>query len=325
MPDTELDELPILRELRDDLAAAYTTREAARHAPRRRRAPRRLLALAAAAAAGFAAVMVTLPGDDRSAASVLEAAAATAAEQPATAAAPGTYAYFRERSTAAVTADPTASVASGTEWWVARDGSGRVRDTFQIDNDFEYPTDEPGLPRWREAGPRRWVRDARFGPGRFDAVHRRIAPGVLSPRVDRLPTDPAALEAELTSRLRAAARDADPETGFRGPVQQYQLLIAIEQTLAHPLASPELRSALYRVAATLDDVKVAEDQEDPAGRPATVLVHTRDTHPGTERTELFFDAGTAASLAARTTTAGGATQTWIYTPPATVESVDSRP
>jgi hypothetical protein len=322
MPDTGIENLPIVRELRDDLAAAYAAREAAPPAPRRRRVPRRLVAVCAAAAAAFFAVLVALPGDEGSVASVLEAAAATAAAQPAAAGGPGTYAYFRERSVVDSTVDPTLSLGRVTEWWVARDGSGRLRDTMRIDNDFETPADDPGLPRWRRVDSHRWIRDARFGPGRFDAVHARIAPGVLSPRVDRLPTDPAALEAELTSQLRAAAADSDPETGFRGPVQQYQLLIVIEQTLAHPLASPALRSALYRVAATFEDVTVTEGAEDPAGRPATILVHTR----GSGLTELFFDPETSASLATRTTSAsGGATQTSIYTPPATVESDTARP
>jgi hypothetical protein len=85
-----------------------------------------------------------------------------------------------------------------------------------------------------------------------------------------------------------------------------------------------LVGALYRVAATFEDTTVEEGAEDPAGRPATVLVHTRRTGSGTERTEIFFDPRTAASLGTRTTTTG-ATQTWVYTPPASVDSVTARP
>lgn len=352
MLDSALDDLPILRELRDDLDTAYRAREAARTRPRdaqaswvaprsplvrgRLRARRRFVAFALTSATVVAALAVALPGGDR-ALSVLEAAAATAAAQPAPAAEAGTYAYFTARTTVGSTVDPTISGGGGTEWWVARDGSGRMRQTMRIDDDFERPADgveyvvrpgdDPGLPRWRRAGDHRWVREARFGPGGFDAVHSLIAPGVLSPHVDRLPTDPHELKAALTAQLEAATRDRDPETGFRGPVREDQLLTVIEQTLAHPLTSPELRSSLYRVAATLAGVEVTEHAKDPLGRPATALVHTRDTDPGTVTTELFFDPGTAASLAARLTTTehGTTTQTWLYTPPTTVESVDSRP
>ena len=198
---------------------------------------------------------------------------------------------------------------------------------MRIDNDFEYPADDPGLPKWRKAGNRRWVRDARFRAGEFDGMHRRFSSTVLEPRVDRLPTEPVALKAELTRQLKAAARDDDPETGFRGPVQGYQLLIVIEQTLAHPLASPELRAALYRVTATIGGVTVTEGTNDPAGRPATVLVHTRQAGGSSMRTEVFFDPETAASLAVRntTTSSGTTSQTWIYTPPTTVDSLTETP
>ena len=328
MPETEFAELPIMRELRDDLAAAYAAREAAPpvRARRRVRAPRRIAVLAAAVAAGFAAVLVETPGDDRSVASVLEAAAVTAAGQPAPAG-PGMFAYFSERSAVSSTVDLTLSGANRAEWWVAPDGSGRVLERVRIGNDFERPADDPDAPRYRLVGPRRWVRGTRFGPGEFDRLHGQLTSTVLEPRVDRLPTDPDALEDELTRQLQAAARDDDPESGFRGPVQEYQLLTVIEQLLAHPLASPELRGALYRVAATFEDTTVEEDAQDPAGRPATVLVHTRRTNPGSVRTEIFFDPSTSASLATRSTTTefGRFSQSWVYTPPASVDSVTARP
>ena len=330
---SEHDDLPILRALRDDLATAYAARGAApRRRPMRRRVPRGFVALVAAGATAFAAVLVALPAGHPSALSVLDATAATAAAQPKLALAVGTYAYFRERSTAGSTTDPIATGHS-IEWWVARDGSGRVRETMSIDNPFERPTDgvayvvRPSTDRplqpWRHAGTDRWFRDARFGPGQFDAIHNVVSPGVLSPGVDGLPTDPVALEAELMRQLRAAARDGDPETGFRGPIDQWDLLIVVEQTLAHPLASPELRSALFRLAATFDGVTVTEGTKDPAARPATVLVATG----GTEKTEIFFDPKTAASLAARDTSTehGTTAQTWLYTPPETVDSATSRP
>jgi hypothetical protein len=312
MPDTEIENLPILRELRHDLAAAYAERE--RRPVRARRT--RLLAVAGVAAA-LVAVVAALPGGDRGATAILDAAAATAAEQRSTVPPPGAYAYFSERG--------TGSVATVREWWVARDGSGRLRERMTIGNDFERPANDPGLPRWKQSGPS-WVRDTRFGPGEFAATHARAASTVLETDVTALPTDPGALEQALRSELRAAAQDSDPETGFAGGTDpaSWHLLTVIEQTLAHPLASPELRSALYRVAARLDGVEAAENVEDPIGRPASVLRLVRQTNPGSVRNEVYFDPDTAATLATASRITSGLEDVRVYTPPTVTRSL-SRP
>lgn len=305
----DFDHLPILRELRDDLDVAYAEHERPRMA-----LPRRRLALVAvAAAAALVAVVAALPAGERGAPAILDAAAATAAEQRSTVPPPGAYAYFSERG--------TTSVGTVREWWVARDGSGRLRERMTIGNDFERPADDPSLPRWRRAGPS-WIRDTRFGAGEFATIHARASSTVLETDVLSLPTDPDALESALRAELRAAALDSDPETGFHGGADpaSYQLLTVIEQSLAHPLASPQLRSGLYRVAARLDGVEVVEDVEDPAGRPATVLRLDRDLHPGTVRQEVYFDPATAATLATRLITSH-VTDARTYTPPTVTRSL----
>jgi hypothetical protein len=300
----DFDHLPILRDLRDDLDAAYAERERPRVV-----LPRRRLALVAIAAAALVAVVAALPAGDRGAPAILDAAAATAAEQRSTVPPPGAYAYFSERG--------TTSIGTVREWWVARDGSGRLRERMTIGNDFERPADDPSLPRWKRSG-ESWVRDTRFGPGKFATIHARASSTVLETDVLALPTDPDALESALRAELRAAALDSDPETGFQGGAdpESYQLLTVIEQSLAHPLASPQLRSGLYRVAARLDGVEVVEDVEDPAGRPATMLRLDRDT----QRQEVYFDPETAATLATRGVTSS-VTDARTYTPPTVTRSL----
>jgi hypothetical protein len=315
MPDT-LDRLPILRDLGDELAAAFREQE---NSSRRRR--RRLAAVPAAAAFAIVVLIAALPAGDETAPRslrVLDAAAATAAQQPPTAPRSGDYAYFRARGRGP-------DIRDVTEWWVAADGSGRVRQRMHIGNDFERPTDDPGA-HYRRAGRGGWVRDVRFGSGGFERLYRMIAAGVLELRASELPTDPDELDAFLRRELAAAARDDDPETGFvPGVPLPEQLLTVIDQLLAHPLASPAQRSALFRVAARLDGVEVAQDTVDPSGRPATAL-WLANADP---RIEVFFDPRTASALGRRHVYGVGerqpVTDSEVYTPPTTVDSIRSRP
>jgi hypothetical protein len=82
-----------------------------------------------------------------------------------------------------------------------------------------------------------------------------------------------------------------------------EMLIVIGQILAYPLARPELRSALYEVAGTLEGVEVDEHGHDPTGRPAALISLNETTKSGTaQRYELFFDPRTSATLATQYTT-----------------------
>jgi len=151
---------------------------------------------------------------------------------------------------------------------------------------------------WKRTGDT-WTRDRRFGAGRFPAVYRSVSPTVLDLPVATLPTEPDALAARLRRELAEAAADDDPETGFAGgpDASPGELLIVIGQILADPLARPELRSALYEVAGTLEGAEVDEHGEDPTGRPAAVVA----LDEATNRYELFFDPRTSATLATRFT------------------------
>jgi hypothetical protein len=347
MPD-----LPILRELGDDLHAAFRAAES--HPARRALSRRARLACAVGAVAAVLAVLfAALPAGDRPAPSVraLDALAATAAKQPSTVPEAGEYTYLKVRSGADTSRERSRRT---TEWWIAADGSGRVLQRSYIGNDFESPSDN--LPtRWRRVGGGWWQRDVRFGPGEFSRVHRVVAPGVLDLDVEALPTDPGDLEQVLRRTLREAAADADPETGFHDgarPTAQH-LLTVIEQTLAHPLAPPALRSALYRVAARLDGVEVTEGAKDPIGRRATALTLEARLRGGSRRLEVFFDPATSAALGRRDVSgwrqpapsatppppgetpapvppgSSGTTSTLtdfsVYTRPVAVESIHERP
>jgi hypothetical protein len=162
----------------------------------------------------------------------------------------------------------------------------------------------------------RWVRDIRFGAGEFTAMYARLASTVLEVAVLDLPAEPEALEDELRDLLAQAAGDDDPETGFHGGGQpkDWQLLTVIQQSLAHPLATPEQRSAFYAVAGQPDGVEAVEGVEDPRGRPATVLRLAR----AGERVELYFDPETSAALAWQIDYGSGLVDTRVYTPPKTV-------
>jgi hypothetical protein len=282
------------------------SREAASRAPAGEMVRRPRLRVAGAAAACLvtgAVALAALPsGDGRLAA--LDAAAAVAARQPAPGAATGGYLHLRVRQGGRIEPWPPGLVdgpsLSTTEFWVGPDGSGRILKTTSI-GDTETPVGEG----WKRTG-RTWTRDLRFGAGRFGAVYRRVTSTVVDLRVDALPVEAKALAGLLRRKLADAARDDDPETGFAGGsrASSGEILIVIGQVLAHPLAPPDLRSALYEVAGTLDGVQVDDHVHDPGGRPATVIRLDETTAGTPNRYELFFDPRTSATLATQHTTVG---------------------
>jgi hypothetical protein len=287
-------------ELTGDTEAPPRLGPTARHSWSRRR-----LRLAGAAAAclgaGVVALAVLPEGNGRL--SALDAVAAVAAAQPAPRAPAGSYTHLRERQGGRIEPWPAGLVAgplpSTAEFWIGPDGSGRVIRTMKTATG-ETPTGDG----WKRTGDT-WTNDQRFGANRFSTVYRNVRPSVLDLRVDTLPTEPNTLAAQLRQELAEAAADDDPETGFAGGshASSGELLIVIGQTLAHPLARPELRSALYEVAGTLEGVEVDEHGHDPSGRPAAVISLDETAKSGTaNRSELFFDPRTSALLATQSTT-----------------------
>jgi len=275
----------------------------------------RLIAACVAIIAVITAAVEVLPLRDNSRPVLgLDAVAAIAAAAPSTVPGPGEYAYTTRRFGIA-----GRSLDCTQEWWIAQDGSGRVQQHGELCAPVERRSGGNGL-------------DARFGPGEATRVYVELfAPGFTASPED-LPTDPHRLESALDRVLRGLA---DTEPGeLEDPIARSDGMLAmIEQALANPLASPTLRSALYRVAARLPGVKLNHDVTDPAGRRGSAITLNRlDRRVAGKRdiTELIFDPTTSRSLATRLTdtvedTQYRSTTYHVYLEQATVDSLNARP
>lgn len=226
-------------------------------------------------------------GEPANALRVLNAAAIIAAREPATAPGPGEYTYVKQRF--GVIGSPAATV----EWWVASDGSGRMRRSGPQAMGI-WQSGDGHLRRLpaKVVGRHRTAHDVTFGPGRFAELYARVNPGLLHGRVEELPTDPESLERVLRLKVQGAV-DFNPDP----TAQSLQLLQVSEEVLANPLASPDLRSAVYEVVAGLEGVKIRENVTDPVGRAATAIALCSALIPA--RYEVFFDAATSATLGTR--------------------------
>jgi hypothetical protein len=286
---------------------------------------RRMVGAAGGVAAILTAGLVVLfqgGGEPSNALRVLNAAASIAAREPATAPGPGEYTYVKQRF--GVIGTPAETV----EWWIASDGSGRMRRSGPL---ATYVWVVDGHVRQLPAtvvGRDRTARDITFGPGRFAEVYAKVTPGLLHGRIEGLPTDPESLERVLRLTVQGAV-DFNPDPA----AQSLQLLQVSEEVLANPLASPELRSAVYQVVAGLEGVETRENVVDPVGRAATATTLCSDVIPA--RYEVFFDPATSATLGTREVSPvscndarsypSGLTSYSVYLEEATVDSNHQRP
>ncbi|HEX9410387.1 MAG TPA: hypothetical protein VF986_01640 [Actinomycetota bacterium] len=166
-------------------------------------------------------------------------------------------------------------------WW-APDGSGELR--FDTNRPDKYePMRQEGV----------------YGKGQF--------PEIFGTDLSALSTDPKVLEEQL--RERSAQNTFEFAPDGPGPVTSGRLWGAIRRLLDFewsPNAPPELRAALFEVAAGLDGVTRQDGAQDPVGREALVL-KLDELVPGvndqgerteyTMRWELFFDPGTHQMMA----------------------------
>jgi len=313
---------------KERLAAAwaqiFTAPRVTARPPRVRRVRLTVLATGAVATVLIAAVLVVLfqgGGKPTSALRVLNAAASIAAREPIVRA--GEYKYVRQRF------GVIGGSAETVEWWVASDGSGRMRRNGP--RAMAVWSSSDGRLRYAPAtvvGRDRAARDVTFGPGRFAALYARINPGLLDGDLESLPTDPESLEKALRLRLQKAA-DFNSDPG----AQSLQLLQAIEEVLANPLGSPGLRSAVYRLAARLEGVEVVENVADPVGRAATAITLCSAAIPA--RYEVFFNPATSTALGTREVSPvacngvrsypSGLTSYGLYLDEGTVDSIHQRP
>lgn len=159
------------------------------------------------------------------------------------------------------------------EFWMAADGSGRIRETVE-EPIFLSDSD-------REA----WL------AGGFDvfAINEDFGPGGLEPQFDNaaLPIQVEALREAV--RQLAAASHPWPRTDA-------QMFVVIGDLLRDPLTPPDVRAALYEVAASLPGIELLGETTDRMGRPGIAVAMTANQL----REIIIFDPATSALLEERT-------------------------
>jgi hypothetical protein len=243
----------------------------------------RRAALRGIAALGLAAIMViaSAPWLSRTpttaAAALFSELAVVAAAQPAAPGVPpGSYAYTRSETMQLFEAPSigvTALVPRTREIWVSPDGSGRIRDKRAGDPVF---FSESGRAAWIAAGsPRLSIDiDEDYGPG--DLYFEDLS---------ALPTDTAAMTALVRERASKTARPQD-----------VQMFVVVGDLLKETGAAPEVRAALYRVAAGIPGVELIGNVRDRAGRQGVAVAKTIYHFTGTQRDTLIFDPTTSTLL-----------------------------
>ncbi len=302
----------------------------ARFRARRRPSLVRRLPVRAVAVAGVSTALALivafglLPGGrgdapTAAAAETLTRVARVAAAQPAPAAlGPGEYFYTKSRGASLSTSDSGGRVWSTLvpitrQLWIARDGSGRL-------------LEKTGEPEFLSAADKRAWEAAGSPPlGANETSDKRFEAGGLFFRdTERLPTEPEEL-AEVV-RARAAGTDV--------PVN-VEMFVVVGDLLRETRTSPELRSALYQVAADIPGIELVGEVKDPVGRIGVAVAVSSDYSGALERRQMIIDPRTGDLLAEEAVLLRGAK--FVQAEPGTVigytvyldsgitEAVDARP
>jgi len=280
-----MNELELIRDFRSevpypDAATTARARAAVLPPPRRSRRPRWPFALAAtatAAAAALAIVVVQSGSPQSAAAAVLKRTARTAADQAATAPPrPGQFVYTKSRSL-----NESTSVAHG-----------QATSTF-VDQTREAWIGTDGSGRLRETSGRDHMNE-NFGRG-----------GLYFMDLSKLPTD--------TDALRSLIEQRKVEGGPPGDAETFTI---VGDMLRETYASPQLRAALYEVAAGLPKVELVGEVKDQSGRTGTAVGYTKNgiSH------QLIFDPRTSELLGERTVQHGKVVTWTDYLASAVVDS-----
>jgi hypothetical protein len=124
------------------------------------------------------------------------------------------------------------------------------------------------------SGRSRTISDEDYGPG-----------GLYFEDLSALPTDTAAMTALVRERASKTARPLD-----------VQMFVVVGDLLKETGAAPEVRAALYRVAAGIPGVELIGNVRDRAGRQGVAVARTIYHFTGTQRDTLIFDPTTATLL-----------------------------
>lgn len=255
-----------------------------------RRKPQRTLPVLIGAALMAIALLsiANLPFDtdtpQNAAARELHSVALVAAAQPSAQASTGRgYMYTKSEGVGLATGTssdghPNAAWTSVTrEFWIASDGSGRIRQV----------ADQPiflGTPDERFAKALSGeTYDRTIEPGPSGLADPLSLHGFTPEELYRLAGDPA----ELAATIRSRAASSGNQNGV-----EFESFITVGDLLRESAATPKLRGALYQVAAGIRGVELIGPVEDHADRPGIAVAMEH----GGIRHELIFDPRTSAFL-----------------------------
>jgi hypothetical protein len=257
---------------------------------RRRRLGPRLLIICVAAAV-FVLLLVLSPitagRSPSAAAAVLERAAVTASDQPA-GAVPGRGQYLYVKILQGQTSSGGNTAMPGTTWraswsetvqrWIARNGSGREKDSVSPNVQFLTPKDKE---EWE-------ICCHNEGIPAGDSSDGLYPPGAMTfPDTAGFPTNP-----KLLYRAIARRYETTPHS-IAIPQSTFQLAGAVLQQDA----SPAIRAAIYRMIEQMRGIRALGPMTDLLGRRGVGV--GLDTGSGQED-ELIFDPSSSAVLESRT-------------------------
>jgi len=124
-----------------------------------------------------------------------------------------------------------------------------------------------------------------------------------APALSKLPTDPAELAAWLEHQV--ARPEYSAGNGF--PVS-VRTLTVVAELLSNPLASPELRAALYEAEALIPGIESYGEASDAIGRQGVAVGAESANSGAPSRYLLIFDPESSQVL--------GTEQIWLRPPPA---------
>jgi hypothetical protein len=248
------------------------------------------LVAAPAAAAALLALTVGIPGGGGGSETLpaLAQVAAAAAAQPA----PSAGSPFQYVETREMTLDT--SVAGGQAWsvfdssldqeWIAKDGSGLVRREIAAPK-WASPSDEEA---WEAAG-----RIPFLAHGWAPSSEEHEVPAghfnesvYAAPDLSKLSTDPAELAAWLENLVTNPAADRGVGNGF--PVS-VRTMTVVAELLNNPLASPELRAALYEAEGLIPGIRYFGKVTDAIGRHGVAIGAESANSGASTRYLLIFD------------------------------------
>jgi hypothetical protein len=200
---------------------------------------------------------------------------------------PGEYFYLGIRGSEA-----TDGWIRDEETWWALDGSGEVRNNSTRQD--KYPSPPTGV----------------YDAGEFPAEL------FAGKDVSGLSTDPK----RLARQLRTESPYTDILAGHPDPERTWRVITML--LLDYPNVTPDLRAALFEVAAGLEGVRRTDHVQDPGGRSATALSFTSEQDPITWT--AYFDLATR-QLMAWTSVYEGNRPAWIVLESAVVDAPGVQP